>query len=187
MKDKQKREFNRVLVTHRYSYLGIVVNTEENLKDYLQWMKKNSNKIIQEINAIEAKRQVGKQKIRVKLKLFETCLLHNNTTWSCILGKILKRKMTAGERIQSKALKQLLQVRISSSKAGVLMEAGIWPTKKHFEYSTMMLYQSINNGEEERIVKKLVKEKLKYNNIEQTFCNRFKSVNKAAGVDIWIK
>ena len=52
------------------------------------------------------------------------------------------------ERMQSKALKQLLQVSISTSTAGVLMETGIWPAKQYLKYSTMILYHSITNSEE---------------------------------------
>ena len=41
--------------------------------------------MMQEINAIEAKSQVGKQKLKVKLELFETCLLpailHGPASW----------------------------------------------------------------------------------------------------------
>ena len=48
------------------------------------------------------------------------------------------------ERMQSKALKQLLQVSTSTSAAGVLMETGIGSAKEYLQDSTMMLiYHSI--------------------------------------------
>ena len=82
-------------------------------------------KILLEINAIRAKSQVGTEEIRVKLKLFELRLtpeiLHGLAAW----GRIMTRGIEEIERIQSKALKQLLQVPISASTAGVLMEKGI--------------------------------------------------------------
>ena len=113
--------------------------------------------------AIGAKRQVGTEKIRVKLKLFELCLmpviLHELAAW----GKILKREIEKIERMQSKALKQLLQVPILTSTAGVLMETGIWPPKEYLHYSTMMLYHSTINSDEEHIAKNIVKEPHKYN------------------------
>ena len=52
-------------------------------------------------------------------------ILHELAAW----GKILKREIEEIERMQSKALKQLLQVPISTSTAGVLMETWKWPAK----------------------------------------------------------
>ena len=85
--------------------------------------------------------------------------------------------------MQSKTLKQLLQVPISTSTAGVLIETGIWPAKEYLQYSTIMLYHSIINSEEERIAKNIVKEQHKYN-LQQTFYTRVYSVSKETGVDI---
>ena len=74
-----------VLETDKYKYLGRVINTEGNLKDHIQQMWQKSNKILQ-INARgAAKSQVGTEEIRVKLKLFELCLmpaiLHGLAAW----------------------------------------------------------------------------------------------------------
>ena len=74
-----------VLETDKYKYLGMVINTEGNLKDHIQEMWQKSNKILLQINAIGAKSQVGTEEIRVKLKLFELCLmpaiLHGLAAW----------------------------------------------------------------------------------------------------------
>ena len=63
------------------------------------------------------------------------------------------------------------------------METGIWPPKEYLQYSTMMLYHSIINSEEERIAKNIVKEQRKYN-LQQTFYSRVNSISKETGVDI---
>ena len=69
----------------------MVINTEGNLKDHIQEIWQKSNKILLEINAIGAKSQVGTNEIRVKLKLFELCLmpaiLHGLEAWGRILTK----------------------------------------------------------------------------------------------------
>ena len=74
-----------VLETDKYKYLGMIINTEGNLKDHMQEMWQKSNKILLQINAIGAKSQVGTEEIRVKLKLFELCLmpaiLHGLAAW----------------------------------------------------------------------------------------------------------
>ena len=103
----------------------MVINTEGNLKDHIQEMWQKSNQILLQINAIGAKSQVGTEEIRVKPMLFELCLmpaiLHGLVAW----GRIKTRKIEEIERLQSKALKQSLQVPISTSTAGALMETGV--------------------------------------------------------------
>ena len=79
----------------------------------------------------------------------------SNTIWATSWGEILKRKMNAVKRIPSKAFKQVLQAPILTSTAGVLMETDIWPVNEHLNYSTMMLYHSIINSEEERLAKNI--------------------------------
>ena len=64
-----------MLEADKYEYLGMVINTEGNLKDHIQEMGQKSNKILLEVNAIGAKSQLGIEEIRMKLKLFELCLM----------------------------------------------------------------------------------------------------------------
>ena len=57
---------------------------------------------------------MGTEEIRVKLKLFDSCLmpaiLHGLAVW----GRIMTRGIEEIERMQNKALKQLLQVPMST-------------------------------------------------------------------------
>ena len=57
---------------------------------------------------------MGTEEIRVKLKLFDSCLmpaiLHGLAVW----GRIMTREIEEIERMQNKALKQLLQVPMST-------------------------------------------------------------------------
>ena len=65
----EKVQQSTVLETDKYKYLGMVVNTEGNLKDHMQELgqKKKKNQKMQQ----EQKNQVGTEEIAVKLKLFE--------------------------------------------------------------------------------------------------------------------
>ena len=84
-----------VLETNKSKYLGMVINTEGNLKDHIQEMGQKSNQILLEINVIGAKSQVRTEEIKVKLKLFELCLmpamLHGLAAWGRILTREKKR------------------------------------------------------------------------------------------------
>ena len=100
----------------KYKYLGLVVNIEGNLKDHIPELgQKKSKKFkkILEINAIGAKNQVGTEEIAVKLKLFELWLMPAMQYWLAAWRRILTREPDKIEIMQSKALKQLLQVPIS--------------------------------------------------------------------------
>ena len=64
-----------MLDTDTYKYLGMVLNTEGNLKEHIRVMRQKSDKILLDINALRAKSQVRTEEISVKLKLFELCLM----------------------------------------------------------------------------------------------------------------
>ena len=121
---------------------------------------------------------MGTEEIRVKLKLFELCLMPAILHGIAARGRIFTREI---DRMQSKELKQLQQVPISTSTTGVLIETGIWAAMEYLQYSTMMLYHGIINSEE-RVAKNIDKVQRKYN-LQQTFYSRVNSVSKETGVD----
>ena len=88
-----------------------------------------------EINAIRAKSQLGTEEIRVKVKLLELHLMPAILHELTVCGRILTREWEEIVQMQSKALKQLLQVPVSTSIARVLMETGIWPAKEYIQYN----------------------------------------------------
>ena len=61
--------------TDIYKYLGLVINKLGNLKDHILGLNRKYEAINREINATEAKHQVGKEEIIVKFKLYEICLM----------------------------------------------------------------------------------------------------------------
>ena len=106
-----------------------------------------------------------------------------NTTWTSSMGKDNDKRNKRNRENTKQSTQKLLKVPISTSTAGVLMETGIWPAKEYLQYSTMMLYHSIINSEEESVAKNIVKEQHKYN-LQQTFYSRVHSISKETGVDI---
>lgn len=63
------------LETDKYKCLRRVIDTEENLKGYIQDMRQKFIILLVEINAIRWKNQVGTENSRMKLKLYEACLM----------------------------------------------------------------------------------------------------------------
>ena len=58
-----------------YSYLGIILNKEGNLKELIKETESKASRIIREINGISSKQNIGQEDVRVKIKLFETYLM----------------------------------------------------------------------------------------------------------------
>ena len=88
--------------TDIYKCLGMVINKSGNLKDHILELNRKCVVINREINAIGAKHQVGKEEIRVKLKLYETCLMQALLYGLEALGKIGKDEMNEIEKIQGR-------------------------------------------------------------------------------------
>ena len=65
----------RIERTDKCKYLGITISTDGQLTEHIKELNTRCDIINREICAIGAKTQVGKEEVRVKLKLFETCLM----------------------------------------------------------------------------------------------------------------
>ena len=92
----------------------MVINKLGNLKDYILELDRKYETINREISAVGAKNQVGKEEIRVKLKLYVClmpALLYGLEAW----GKIDRDEMNEIEKIQGKLLKRIFNLPISTS------------------------------------------------------------------------
>ena len=166
-----------------YKYLGIVINKLGNLKDHILELNRKCEVINREINAIGAKHQVGKEEIRLKLKLYETCLMpaliYGLEAW----GKIDKDEMNEIEKIQGRALKRIFNLPISTSYIGLIMETGTWPANQRIQYSIMMLYHNIMNSDHKRVARKILAEQTKSNR-KNTMITKVQQIAQEIGVKI---
>ena len=92
----------------------MVINKLGNLKDHILELDRKCEVINREISAVGAKHQVGKEEIRVKLKLYVClmpALLYGLGAW----GKIDRDEMNEIEKIQGKVLKRIFNLPISTS------------------------------------------------------------------------
>ena len=53
----------------------MVIKSEGNLKDHIRQVQTKTNNITKEIKAIGSQSQVGSEEMKLKIKLFETCLM----------------------------------------------------------------------------------------------------------------
>ena len=85
----------------------MTISANGQLTEHVKELKSRNDFINIEICATGAKTQVGKEKVRLKLKLFETCLipalLHEMEAWKTLP----KAEVQNVENIQGKALKRI--------------------------------------------------------------------------------
>ena len=134
--------------TEIYKYLEMVINKSWNLKDHILELNKKFEVINREISSVGAKHQVGKEEIRVKLKLYDTCLmpalLYGLEAW----GGIDENEMNEIEKIQGWAL----------------IKTSTLPANQRIQYSIIMLYHDIMNSNHKRVAKKY------YRSSHRVFC-----------------
>ena len=123
---------------------------------HIKETENKASRIMREINGISSKQNLGQEDIRVKIKLFETCLvpamLYGFEAWR----KILKSQMQTTEKIQNYSLKKILRLPLTTPSTELLMETGIWPAKERIEYSTLMLIHNIINSNKDRILQEII-------------------------------
>ena len=114
--------------------------------------------ISKEICAIKVKTQVGKEEVRVKLKLFERCLmpalLYGMEAWK----KLSKAEIQHVCKIHGKALKKIFNVPITTPFIRLINETRVWPAEHRINSSSLMLYHNIINSSKERLVKQIIQE-----------------------------
>ena len=164
-----------------YKHLRMVINKSENLKNHILDLNKKCKAINREISAIGAKHQLGKEEIKVKLKLYKTCLMSALLCGLEALGKIGQDEMNQTEKIQERALKRILNLPVSTSYIGLIMETGTWPANQRIQYSAMMLYHNIMNSKYERVARKVLAEQTKRNH-KNTMISKVQQIAQEIGV-----
>ena len=139
--------------------------------------------ISKEICAIEVKTQVGKEEVRVKLKLFETCLmpalLYGMEAWK----KLSKAEIQHLEKIHGKALKKIFNLPITTPSIELIIETGVWRTEQKINYSSLMLDHNIINSSKDRLVKQIIQEQRAQNH-QNTFYEKVRTIAKELNIKL---
>ena len=122
---QEKIKSRAVQKTETYHYLGITINEKGNLEQHIEVIEKKCETISREIDAIGTKNQVGKEETRIKLKLFDTCLMTALTYGIEAWANIRTVEMREIEKIQEKTLNTIFQFPVSTTYTGIIIETGI--------------------------------------------------------------
>ena len=116
--------------TDKCKYLGVAISIDGQLTEHIKELNSKCDTINREISAIGTKAQVGKEEVRVKLKLFKTCLmpalLYEMEAWK----KLSKAEIQNVEKIPGKALKRIFSQPITTPNIGLIIETGVWPAEQ---------------------------------------------------------
>ena len=173
----------RIQRTDKCKYLGITISTDGQLTEHIKELNTRCDIINREICAIGAKTQVGKEEVRVKLKLFETCLmpalLYGMEAWK----KLTKAEVQQLEKIQGKALKRIFSLPITTPYIGLIIETGAWPAEQRINYRSLMLYHNIINSSKDRLVKQIVQEQRAQNH-QNTFYGKVRTIAEELNIKL---
>ena len=133
----------------------MTISTDGQLTEHIKELNSKCD-INWEISVIGTKTQVGKEEVRVKLKLFETCLMPAHVYGMKAWKKLSKAEIQNLEKIQGKDLKRIFSLPITTPYIGLIIETGLWPVEQRIKYSSLMLYPNIINGSKGILVKQII-------------------------------
>ena len=161
----------------------MTISTDGQLTEHIKELNSRCDTINQEISAIGVKTQVGKEEVRVKLKLFETCLmpalLYGIETWK----KLSKAEIQNVEKIQGKALKRMFSLPVTTPYIGLIIETGVWPAEQRINYSSLMLYHNIISSSNNRLVKQIILEQRAQNH-SNTFYDKVRTIAEELNIKL---
>ena len=103
----------------------MVIHSEENLNYHIRQLETKTNNISKEIKAIGSKSHVGSEEMKVKIKLFKTCLMPAIIFGLEVWWRITATEMKEISKIQLSALKQILNLPKIARNIGILFETGV--------------------------------------------------------------
>ena len=174
----EELEGGKIRRTYKYEYLGFWISEEGDCS--VQIERKNI-KVMAEICMIKkmaCKENVGNLFLSVRIFMYNMCalpsLLYGLEAWNTTEKEVMEL-----ERMQKKFLCCLLELPQTSPYWGILHETGIWSIRCRLRYRQVMLLHSILKSDENRLVKKVVRNQ---RGKENTFFER--TVNLAKEIDI---
>ena len=146
----------KITRTKEYKYVGFHLDEKGNC---LHHIDTKSNKTAGQINAnksIANRTNVGNSFLAVRLELYESCfvhsLLHGLEGWH----QHTKTEIAELEKIQAKALCQLLQLPRSTPYLGLLNELGMWRMQERMDYRRIMYLQNLLKSDDRRLCKRVL-------------------------------
>ena len=159
----------RIQRIDKWKYLGMTISADGQLTEHIKELNSRCDIINREISGIGAKTQVEKEDVRVKLKLFETCLMPVLLNGIEVWKKLSKSEIQNLEKIKGKALKRIFSLPITTLYIGLIIEKEVWPAEQRINYSSLMVYHSIINSSKDGLVRQIIQEQRAQNHSNNSY------------------
>ena len=177
---EEKVKEGLVQETKEYKYVGLFVNEKGNLSTHLEFLRGKARICMKELMRIGHEANVGKEALRVKLKLLVSTI--NVALVKEVWEGTTSREYEQLEKIQSECLKRILNLPVSTPYYGILMETGLWPLQNLVWYRKLMLYHSIVKSKERRLAKIVWTQQHRYD-MPNSFDYNIKKICKTLGLN----
>ena len=172
-----------VTKTKEYKYMGFHINEDANCLFHIEMKSSQSCGQVMALKSIASYNNVGPKFLLVRLQLYESCtvksLLHGIEAWN----KQTKKEIKNLEKLQAKALCQILEVPTSTPYIGLLSELGIWKIEYRIDYRRIMFIQNILKSNQGRLTKRVVLNQKETEEEDTIYHTTKKALNKY-GIDI---
>ena len=146
----------KITRTAEYKYVGFHLSEKGNC---LHHIEQKDSKVAGQINAIKSiasMANVGPRFLAVRLELYESCFIHSLLHGLEAWHEHSKTEIKNLEKLQAKALCQLLQMPRSTPYLGLLNELGMWRMEERIDYRRIMYLQNILKSDNKRLIKRIV-------------------------------
>ncbi len=148
--------------TKEYKYLGWWFNEENNASRQLQELDGKVDYMIREIKIAGNKHRVGMKDADVQRMLYGKIVVPTLTYNMEVTTNMSEKEYGQLEKIQGRALRQLMNLPPSTPYWGLLIELGIKPLEYEVHYKRLMLYHNIMNSDDARIAKQVICQQRKF-------------------------
>ena len=181
---EEEVELGRLNTVEKKDYMGMILNSEGNLKDHIEEMDRKACNSYKEILSIGSPCQVGAEYLNVRLELFQKCLLATIVYGIPAWGSISDKEIDSIEKIHGKYLKKLLQLPVSTPYAPIIMETGLWTLKERYKYLVMMVFHEIMNSDKDRKSREIIVHQIQNRKISNTIYGRVVEIGKETKIDV---
>ena len=151
----------KISSVNEYKYLGEWYSLNGSKEVSIKTRNKKVEYLLKEIRKYGDVNKVGKMALEVRKKVYETVvvptLFANTETWS----NVTENELNELEKMQYKILREIYEQPQSTPYWGIIAESGIWPVAHRIEYKKIMLFHSIINSEEKRLIKEIIEDQLR--------------------------
>ena len=146
---------------YEYNFLGTWMDKSGKYKINILKKKQKLPYMISSIKFIASTFKMGKMSTQARMKLMNAILMQSLIYNAEAFANFTKEEVKMLEGTQAQALKELLELPVSTPYLPLLMETGMWTMEARINYKKLMLFHNILNSPDDRLLKQVLKEQMK--------------------------